>query len=191
MSRRNASAQDPLPERWLFSDERVDVLAAARALPPGSGVIFRHYKLPPKDRAAMLARLRSVAAERGLLVVVAGPVPDGGEDLPRHANRYAMAARSIAAPLTAAAHDRSELRRAERMGTRLAFLSPVYETASHPGQEPLGPLGFRTLARSARIPVAALGGMNDVRFAKLRAHGAVAWGAISALRPGEGVSADR
>ena len=56
-------------------------------------------------------------------------------------------------------------------------LSPVFATRSHPGAPPLGPLRFRLLARQARVPVIALGGMTARRAAALGA----AWAAIDGL----------
>jgi len=42
----------------------------------------------------------------------------------------------------------------------MAFLSPLFPTASHPGASALGPLKWAKLARNARLPLAALGGIS-------------------------------
>ena len=47
---------------------------------------------------------------------------------------------------------------------------------------PLGVVRFGLLIRGAGLPVAALGGVDRQRFRRLRALGAVAWGAIDAWR---------
>lgn len=167
-----------LPETWLFTDPRMGerLWAAIARLPRGSGIVFRHYAAP--DRAALAGRVAAAARRHGHVLVVAGDaklarrVGAAGTHLPAHAK----AARA----LTAAAHGRRDIVRARRTGAALVFLSPVFATASHPGGRILGPLRFGLAARAARLPVAALGGMNAGRFKRMRALGAAAWGAIDA-----------
>lgn len=166
----------PLPSRWLFTDERQgeSLWSALQRLPRGSGIVFRHYGAP--NRPALLAKVDRIARQRGLLLVVAGSEKESGPH-PRHANRHA---KSLGA-LTASAHSVPDLVRARRAGVRMAFLSPVFATRSHPGARTLGPVRFGLMARQARLPIAALGGMTEIRFRRLQALGAAAWGAISAL----------
>ena len=167
-----------LPTAWLFTDERLgDGLWAALArLPRGGGVVFRHYGLPAGERRALLARVRAAARARRLLLVIAGG--GGRASDARHIGR-AVNGRCYAGLTTAAAHERAELVAAHRRGAALAFVSPVYATRSHPGAAPLGTLRFRLLVRGAKLPVAALGGMNAARFRALR-PAATAWGAVDA-----------
>ena len=81
----------------------------------------------------------------------------------------------------AKAHNRAELIHARRAGARLVFVSPVFATRTHPGARVLGPVRFGLMVRGAGVPVAALGGMTAQRFPRLKALGAVAWGAIDAF----------
>ena len=163
-----------LPETWLFTDERQGerLWTALERLPRGSGVIFRHYRSP--DRAALAKQVRAVCRRRGLLFVVAG---SPGLSRAWHADgthgRFPGA-------LTAPAHNQAELIAAYRVGVRLVFVSPVFATRSHNDVRPLGLTKFALLARKARTPVAALGGVDARRFRRLRAVGANAWGAIDA-----------
>jgi thiamine-phosphate pyrophosphorylase len=71
-----------------------------------------------------------------------------------------------------------EIGLARRLGADAALLSPVFPTRSHPGGAVLGPVRFRLLARQARLPVIALGGMTG---AKARALGWRSWAAIDGL----------
>jgi thiamine-phosphate pyrophosphorylase len=169
-----------LPPLWLFTDERMGeaLVPALLRLPRGSGVVLRHYGAA--DREKLAEEVASIAKRRALVLVVAGD--------PALARRVGAAGTHMAAggkrarrPLTASAHDRAQLVRARRAGARLVFLSPVFGTASHPGARAMGPVRFGLLARAARVPVAALGGMNRKRFAALRRLGASGWGAIDAL----------
>lgn len=61
--------------------------------------------------------------------------------------------------LSASCHDLHELRLAERLGVDFVYVSPVLATSSHPGAPWLGWPRLRALARHARVPVFALGGL--------------------------------
>ncbi|MBV7257713.1 thiamine phosphate synthase [Pacificimonas sp. WHA3] len=178
MFRRNPRNQC-LPECWLFTDEKRggDPCAAIRRLPRGSGVIFRHYADPRREPLAR--RCARIARQKGHVFLVAGDeklarrVGADGTHMPGFAR--------MARPFTAAAHNRTELIRAERAGARLVFLSPVFATQSHPDGRAMGRTGFGRLARTAKVRVAALGGVTPHRYRSLKQWGAAGWGAISAL----------
>jgi thiamine-phosphate pyrophosphorylase len=168
----------PLPRRWLLTDPRQgDALwAALERLPRGAGVIFRHHGVA--DRRALFERVGAIARRRRLLLLLAGPPAlaaawraDGsyGADRRRPARR---------APIKAmAAHDPAELIAAARGGATFVLLSPVFSTRSHPAARALGRTRFAMLARTATIPVIALGGVDSRRARGLAAYG---WAAIDA-----------
>ncbi len=183
-----------LPALWLFTDRRrlPDPLAAVARLPRGqAGVVLRHDGDP--GRAALGRALARLCRARRLALVVAGDVrlaqalgagvhlrggrwPDGGRGgaIRRCGPRAAQL-------LTSSAHTPAELRRARRAGADLAFLSPVFATASHPGAPALGPLRWAALARRAGLPVAALGGVTGGTVRRLPRGLCRAIGAIGGL----------
>ena len=168
-----------MPPLWLFSDpaRMGDVMAAVRALPAGlCGVVFRHDGV--RGRAALLQEVARLCRDRRLVLVVAGAAP-----LPAGAKRHLREGRG-ASGLTSSAHGRAGLVRARRAGVRLAFLSPAFPTASHPGAPALGPVRWAACARGAGVAVAALGGI-DGRSVRRLPRSLVAVGAIGALL-GEG-----
>jgi thiamine-phosphate pyrophosphorylase len=186
---RGGSAQR-LPKLWLFTDARrlPDPRAAARRLPCGlAGIVLRHDGEP--DREALGRDLARICRGRRLVLVVAGDArlaaalragihlrsgrwPDRVRP-PRTRNGKQL--------ITSSAHDATDLRRAARAGASLAFLSPVFATASHPATAPLGPVRWARLARTARLPVAALGGIDGARIRSLPATVCMAIGSIGAL----------
>lgn len=83
--------------------------------------------------------------------------------------------RTVGLIRTAPVHDRREMARAGPAD--LLFLSPIFATRSHPGGRTLGRFGFMRLARAARLPVVALGGMDAARWRTLDTYG---WAAIDA-----------
>ena len=153
-----------LPRIWLVTDARNDAVLerAIAQLPRGSGVIFRHYHLSPKQRAVRLAQVRRLCRRFGHRLEIAG---EGYGPAAPHRR-------------LATGHDLREVGRANRFGAEAVLLSPVHPTRSHPGARALGGVKFLLLARRARMPVIALGGMTAARSRGLKVHG---WAAIDGL----------
>lgn len=153
-----------LPLLWLLSDARNDAVLEdrLRALPSGSGFVYRHYHLAPEERIARFMKLRRIARARGHLLILADSTltarewgADGVYGAPR-----ALYPTRIDMVTVATAHNIAEIAAANRARTDAVMLSPVFPTNSHPGAPTLGPARFRLLARHAQMPVIALGGMN-------------------------------
>lgn len=175
------SPRQSLPLLWLLSDARNDgaLEAALRALPSGSGFVFRHYHLERKAREGRCRQLAAVANAAGHLTILAGE--------PALARQwgavgvYGDPARIAAADgllRLATAHNGEELAEAGRAGADGVFLSPVFATRSHPGAEALGIHGFHVLAQQSPVPVIALGGMTKARAQELQWP---RWGAVDGL----------
>jgi len=157
-----------------MTDERLDdgLWPALFRLPPGSGVVFRHYSLPPAERRALFRRVRRVARARRLLLSVARPEGLGlGDGVHGVAGRRA---------LTWPAHDRVQAVTGARAGAAL-FVSPVFPTRSHPGAKILGVPRAAAIGRGLGVPGVALGGMTPARFRRIRGLGFDGWAAIDAL----------
>ena len=91
---------------------------------------------------------------------------------------------------SAPVHSYAEIRKAERDGASLLFLSPVFATRSHPEAQPLGLARFAWLARRTPLPVIALGGMDEARGRRLASFGAYGWAGIDAWA-GDGSTVQR
>jgi thiamine-phosphate pyrophosphorylase len=156
-----------------MTDERLGdgLWAALRRLPPGSGVVFRHYATPVRERRRLFRRVVRIARVRGLVVVRAGERAGFGED--------GVHGRARGGGLrTAPAHDRREAVAAVRRGAEVVFVSPVFGTRSHPGAEALGVRKARQITQELPVVVIALGGMGARRFR--RVTGFDGWAAIDA-----------
>ncbi|HEY0011883.1 MAG TPA: thiamine phosphate synthase [Allosphingosinicella sp.] len=157
-----------------MTDERLGkgLTAAVERLPPGAGIVFRHYRTETRFRRRLFDDLR---ARRGdLLILLAGP------DEEAHA-WHADGSHGCGAGAglrTAPVHDMAELRQAQNARAAAVFVSPVFATRSHPGAPVLGAAGFEALAAEARVPAIALGGMNAERFGLLKS--AYGWAGIDA-----------
>lgn len=194
MTLANPRVRHNLPRQFLVSDERrqADVVAVARRLGRGSGVVLRHYDDP--GRAALAARLARVAAMRRLVLLVAADwrlaarIGAAGIHLPEAMARHAVLApllgwvRRRGAVLTIAAHSPAAVARVRRLGASAAILSPVFATASHPGGRTIGAIRFALWTRRAGVPVVAMGGMTPSTWRRLggaRVAGMAAVGAFT------------
>ncbi|MDA8232051.1 MAG: thiamine phosphate synthase [Magnetospirillum sp.] len=188
------AARCRLPRRLLVTDagRRPDPLPAAAALPAGSGIVFRHYGAP--GRAALAARLATLAKARRLVLLVAGDwrladrVGAAGVHLPEgmlFSGRLAPLlgwARRKGRAVTAACHGPAALARARRLGVCAALLAPVFATASHPGAPAIGPVRFAAWTRRAGLPVIALGGVTPRTARRLNGSGAAGIAGVGAER---------
>jgi thiamine-phosphate pyrophosphorylase len=173
------------PILWLFTDSLrlPDPRPAASRLPKGlAGIVLRHDGDP--HRAALGRDLARICRARRLTLVVAGDVRlarslHAGVHL--RAGYWPGPLRVGRRMVTSSAHNATELARARRAGADLAFLSPVFATASHPEARALGPLRWARIARCAGVPVAALGGIDAGLLRRLPRPHCRAIGAIGAL----------
>lgn len=156
-----------LPHLWLISDARNDaqLARALKALPRGSGFIYRHYHLPDPERWARFRALGRIARAMGHVVILADSAltarewgADGVYGAPR-----SLTPRRRDLLHFATAHNLREIGLAARHGADAVLLSPVFPTATHPGGTVLGPVRFRLLAGQSALPVIALGGMTAAR----------------------------
>lgn len=173
----------PLPRLWLMTDERIggatDLLRAVERLPKGSGVVFRHYSMSAAERRQLFDRVRRATRRKRMMLLLAGPEKlgrawkaDGAHQLPTRPSNWLS---------SAPVHTLREVRQAERAGASILFLSPIFPTRSHPGAKTLGRTAFANLARQAKAPVIALGGMTAGRARSLSRSIAHGWAAIDGL----------
>lgn len=173
---------DALPALWLLSDARNDdgLEEALIQMPPRSAFIYRHYHLAPGERWERFRQLRERCRARGHLLILADSAQTalewGADGI--YGAPLTLVPRRGQIVTIATAHDMREIGQANRMGADAVMLSPVFATRSHPGGHTLGARRFRTLARHARVPVIALGGMDQDNARALGWH---RWAAIDGL----------
>jgi thiamine-phosphate pyrophosphorylase len=155
-----------LPRVWFMTDPKrtPHMERAIAALPRGWGVIYRHFGA--HDRLETAKRLARLCRGRGRLVLLIAADPQLARAVRADGVHWPEAKLRRIRPgnprwiETASAHSRAGLARAARLGVDAAILSPVFESVSPSAGKPLGPLAFRLLARSAPLPVYALGGIS-------------------------------
>ena len=154
-----------------MTDERIGerLWEAIDRLPRGlGGIVFRHYGLGSEERSILGSRIADAAAERELVLAVAGSA-SLAEQLGAVLLHNPAGLGNL--PISLSVHDEAEAARARELGVALAFISPVNATHSHPGASSLGADRAAGLARLVDCPAIALGGMNAARFDQLeQAH---------------------
>lgn len=178
----------PLPRAWFMTDpkrtphpERI-----AANLPPGFGVIYRHFG--SKDRLEAGRRLAQVCRKRRLMLLVSAD-PDLARAIDADGVHWPIARLHGTRPRssrwieTASAHLPSDIATAARLGVDAVILSAVFESGSQSAGKPMGALRFRQLARVSSRPVYALGGITPHNAARAITH-AAGWAAIDAVMSG-------
>lgn len=137
----------------------------------------------------LAARLQSRAVDRGAILLLNGDI-DGALELGSGIGVHLTSAQLMeldgrplpwAQIVGASCHHAAQLSRAVRIGADFATLSPVAQTASHPGAPILGWPRFRGLAENAALPVYALGGMTPAMIDEARENSAQGVAGIGAF----------
>ena len=179
--------QRPLPRAWLMTDERMGerLWEAIDRLPiKHAGIVFRHYRTPPEQRAALAARIADICNRRTLALAIAADA-----DLARSLEAKLVHNPTevpVDLPFSRSVHSIGEAYAAAADGAALVFVSPVYPTSSHPTRKPLcRPLALK-IAKAAGAPAIALGGMNALKSARLEREGFYGWAGIDAWLRADG-----
>jgi len=174
----------PDPPLLLVTDRRqaraplADVVAAALA----GGcrwVSLREKDLSADDQVALARTLLPIVRHHGARLSVHGDAAlakscgADGVHLPAGSNLAASRALLGREKLLGVSiHTTNEAEAIDPAAVDYAIAGPAYETASKPGYGPqIGKMGLAAIARAARVPVLAIGGINTTRVAEVLAAG--------------------
>ncbi len=196
----------PDPALLLVTDRHqarrplADIVGAAFAA--GCRWISLREKDLPEDEQVPLARvLLPLARRHGAILTIHGEAAlaklagTDGVHLPSGSDP--VAARALIGPgklLGVSIHTVPEAEAIDPGVVDYALAGPAFETVSKPGYGPeIGRKGLAEIARAARVPLLAIGGINTVRIAEVIAAGcagvAVMGGVMRAADPGLEVGA--
>jgi len=170
----------------MLDDDRVlDPLQAVRILPRGALVVVRSREDERRKRLAHA--VVALARARGLIVLIANDAQlaarCGADGLHlSEANAHLAAHWRALHPrwfLSAAAHGLHRVRSSVFLDA--VFLSPIFPTLSHSESVAHTAVRANQMARAARVPVYALGGVTSQNASLLQGFAGVA--AIGALLP--------
>ena len=168
------------PRIWLVTDERMGeaLWPALERLPAGSGVLFRHHASP--DRLAIGERVASLCAANGLVLSVSRDLELADQLGATWIHNPPAGLGSVAVKVSRSVHSLTEARDANRLGTALAFVSPLFATRSHLGASVLARREARDILAMLECPAIALGGMSESRFRDLDGLDFYGWAGIDA-----------
>jgi thiamine-phosphate pyrophosphorylase len=144
----------------------------------------------PADEQVLLARslIRIAHAHDARLTVhgdaeLAAAAGADGVHLPAGSNPAAARALLGAQKLIGVSiHTMTEVEGIDPLSVDYVVAGPAFETVSKPGYGPeLGRKGISAIARVARVPVLAIGGINTARVAELIAAGAAGVGVMGSV----------
>jgi thiamine-phosphate pyrophosphorylase len=188
-----AGPRRTVPRLQLVTDrrqcgDRPLTAVVAEAAAGGLGAVqLREKDLPAAALLALAQELRHVAPDTPLLVNdrvdVALAVGAAGVHLPADGLLIAVARRLLGpdAVVGRAVHAVAEAERAEAEGADYVMLGTIFATASKPGREPGGLDLVRAAARAVRIPVIAIGGIDERNVAATIGAGAYGVAVMSAI----------
>ena len=168
----------------------------AAALASGCRWVSLREKDLPEDEQVVLARmLMPTARKYGARLVLHGEAAlaklAGVDGVHLPSGSDAAAARALLGPgkiIGVSIHTVTEAEAIDPHAADYALAGPAFETPSKPGYGPeIGKKGLSEIARGARVPVLAIGGINTARIAEIIAAGcagvAVMGGVMRAADP--------
>ena len=174
----------PHPPLLLVTDRRqarkplVEIVGAALAA-GCRWVSVREKDLPEEDQIALVRMLLPMARRNGARLTLHGDAAlakaAGADGVHLSAHGDAAASRQLLGPdklIGVSIHTATEAAAVDPAVADYAIAGPAYETASKPGYGPeIGRKGLADLARSTRVPLVAIGGLNAMRAAEVLAVG--------------------
>jgi len=179
------------PLVFMSDPERVpDVVRAARALPEGSTLIYRHFG--NKDKVVTARALRQIAFARNLQFLIgqdvelAAQIGAAGVHLPeRELGRGAELRQKYPDWLmTGAAHSSDAVKISANNKLDAAIVSPIFVSDSKSACKPMGVTAFANIATKTNVPIIALGGISSENVEKLYDSGAAGIAGVSMFSGG-------
>tara|TARA_Y100001970_G_C14249253_1_gene870575 strand:+ start:1208 stop:1792 length:585 start_codon:yes stop_codon:yes gene_type:complete len=175
------------PTLWFFTDitRNPDPYTILNQLPKNSGIVFRDYNAP--KRKYMAAKMADFCRKKNLVLIIGADtklalqVGAAGVHIPEF-NKQTLPYLKTQKPkwiISTSVHDYRAYRKVNALGANIIFLSPVFETISHPGRRPLGRLYISRLVRKFGVFSIALGGINTKTVCDLSGTGVNGIAAIS------------
>ena len=166
-------------KRFMITDSaRVDPIAAAKNLPPDSGIILRDYDLSFGERLELGLQLKKICRQKNIPLLVAKDLKlalalnADGMHFPELmlADARRMKFKKADWLVTIAAHSKIAVLKAYNSNLDAVLISPVLKTASHPHKKPIG-IHRASLFICRGLPSYALGGISFIHKKQLKDKG--------------------
>lgn len=168
-----------LPEMFFFTDrkrfiKKEDIFSVVRNLPENTAIIIRDYDLKNDERFNFAKQIITIAHKKKLKTLIgkdwnlAEKVGADGvhfSDLDQNIVTLESRHKMI---LSYSCHKPESIIKAEKLNVDLVFYSPIFLSSSHPNQQPVGVDGLNNFINQTKLPVYALGGINEKNIELLK-----------------------
>jgi Thiamine monophosphate synthase len=155
------------PYIWFLTDNKKTKcpLKILEKLPKKSGVIIRDYN----NNKIINNEINKWRSRRLLTIIKAGKYSktlySDGVHYPQWLQSSLIKRNAIK---SMSVHSGKDIRKSINIRANLVFISPVFETTSHKNRKELGIIKLGLLVKLFKIPVIALGGINNDNVSRLR-----------------------
>ena len=168
-----------LPALFFFTNRHqfADIFEIIKSFPKSSvAIIVREYDLPYEERLEFVLKIKKIALEKDLLVLVGKDLKLALEaeiDGLHISDRNVISQKNLCRKnpnfiITKSCHSEIEVIKAGNSGFDAIFFSPIFTTKTHPNQKPAGVLALSKIALKSKIPLYALGGIGPCNLRRLR-----------------------
>ena len=179
---RHASANLPtdLPPVFYCTDEdrNFNNSSIVANLPSGWGVIFRTKNIEKSIKEAIalrqVCRRRTIRFLMSQFPMVAHEIGADGVHWPEVRIRDTRYWRGCFPLTTASVHSCEGVRNAQKLPIDAVLFSSVFASDSRSSRSPVGSMQYRTIVRSARIPIYALAGVTAGNAQSVTSVGGIA-----------------
>lgn len=163
-----------LPSLFFFSDRRKfeDIFSVFGSMPDFVAIVVREYDLDTKSRLKFAQKIKKIAGRKLVLIGkdldLALKIKADGvhfSDLDPQPNYFDYRKRAGNNFIfTCSCHRPCSVTMAEKNNLNAVFYSPIFPTPSHKKAKTIGILKLAKIATRSRIPLYALGGINQKNY---------------------------
>jgi len=181
-----------LPTLFFFTDRKQfnDIFTIIKKLPQNSAIIIREYDLNQKERLKFAKKIVKIAKYKNLLTFAAKSLKlavqaktDGVHfsDNDKSWMKYLFYKKfNQKFFLSCSCHNQKSINKIKEFPINFAFLSPIFDTKTHPNQKAIGHRNLIKL-QNHQSAIYALGGVNENNIKLLQNRKIKGVGAISLL----------
>lgn len=157
-----------IPYIWYLTDDikTKNPCFTISHLPKKNGIIIRKYNT--KQKYKNIKNLIKSARKNLLTVLIAGNIFQFPFSNGSHIPRWIYKKPKNNKIISTSVHSARDIKKCINIKADLVFVSPVFKTTSHLHQNTLETVKLGLLARKFKIPVIALGGINEKNIKLLR-----------------------
>ena len=158
-----------IPYIWFLTDsiKTKTPLDTSRKLPVNSGILIRSYNI--ENEKTIIKNIINLKKRKLHTVLVSGRHKSrsniDGAHLPSWLNSSFFINKKL---ISMSAHGPRDIRKSINIKADIIFISPIFDTTSHPESKNIGVIKLGLIAKLFKKPVIALGGINDNNISRLK-----------------------